>query len=687
MTLHHPQTHKRPTFKTPPPPPAAATNSTATTNNTGAFVTIPTSEYSALIRQLNAVKTILTTSEPTWTPTHRVAAAVLYLEREPVGNAIPSSHDPNTLAAALNISIGTARTTLQQMAAANVVGYRKVSTPINRYGEPLEHGVKMDRKHGDTWRNSVAVTLPAQPVIKPLTTTPTQEKDRTAKKQQRDELKHLQAKLAALECPGCGTVGHLKIVCGECGCFLDTATDKSESDLSIETPITISATDETSCEQFANGPAAANELLNESPTTPPTIEAAAAATDKSDSDLSIKTPDKSKIDVCINENSKIDVSTFGTEKRVTHDATPTTTNKLEVTPPAANITPAQLITLIGNKGQFIATKYHSKQRANSGPAIWLNGLAALDTLEKGHNITLDSAGQFAIIDIDAGAGEFATPPNAPVIYRVNAPDRAKFIVRCDDARTIAKRKNATGTREIEVKSEAVVIGIHETGAQILCKHNGEPMPTMSMAQIDALVNSFVPEPTPTASAKTVTPLSVPKAKPNASAEGDVRAAISWWNEQPANIAEVERLIASCPTKGKAFAIRDEATPSTVYRPAHDGHNTPTWRDFGAGISRDAFDMFILLTGRDKRRFVGEVMREWRAANMRPTAPAAPTMGAVESCIQTILAAANDISAGNPYWIAKSKLSADDVATIAAQLPAGMQLHTDNPLSYIARAAA
>ena len=134
MNLHHPTTHKRPALKAPPLPTTAATNGTATTDNTGAFVTIPTSEYSALIRQLNAVKTILTAPDETWTPTHRAIAAALYLEREPIGNVIPSSHDPNTLAAMLNISTNTARTALKQMAAVNAIEYKKISTPVNRYG-------------------------------------------------------------------------------------------------------------------------------------------------------------------------------------------------------------------------------------------------------------------------------------------------------------------------------------------------------------------------------------------------------------------------------------------------------------------------------------------------------------------------------------------------------------------------
>jgi hypothetical protein len=238
------------------------------------------------------------------------------------------------------------------------------------------------------------------------------------------------------------------------------------------------------------------------------------------------------------------------------------------------------------------------------------------------------------------------------------------------------------------------MGIHETGTQILCKHNGQPIPVLAMAEVETLINSFAPIAIkPKQQADKLTPFSVPINKPNTRAEGDVRFAIAWWNEQLANIAEVERLIASCPTKGKAFAIRDEKTPSTVYRPAANGHNTPTWRDFGAGISRDVFDMYILLTGRDKRQFVGEVMREWRAANTRPTVtPATPQpppapINIVVAWLQRLADIAEDVIAGNPVWIPKRELSANDAAAIAARLPAGMQWIADNPLSYIVRAAA
>lgn len=771
MNLHHPTTHKRPAFKVPPTQPApsvleAAANSIKDVLGTDTHVRISVTEFAQLAedrRKLQAVEAILRANEPTWTPTHKAAAALMYLDNKPIGNVIPSSHDPNTLAATLNIDVGTARKALHQMATAKVLDYDSKATPVNRYGEPLEHGVKMNKTHGDRFKRVVTITLPNQPVIKPLAATPAQEKDKAAKKQQRDELRELRTKLAALECPKCGQVGHLQIVCGECGCKLDATLETSESEFSVietpaatndiaetiaaatndirpytddereqlqaqwdearqrnieavqkwiisaatpdksesdfsRTPATIAPTDETPCEQYAIGPAAADELHNELPTTPATPEpaaAAAASLEKSDSDVSkvlaVATLETSKIDVCNKENSKFDVSTFGTERRVTHDEPPPTTNERDVNPPAANISPAQLTQLLGNEVRYIAAKYHSKQRANSGPTTWLNSLAALDALEKGHNITLDSAGQFAIIDIDAGAGEFTAPPNAPMIYRVNAPNRAKFIVRCDDVQTIAKRKNATGTREIEVKREAVVIGIHETGAQILCKHNGEPIPTMSMAQIDALVNSFVPAPTPTASANTVTPLSVPKAKPNTQTESDVKAAISWWNEQPANVAEVERLIASCPTKGKAFAIRDEKTPSTVYRPAQEKRCSPTWRDFGAGVSRDALDMYVLLTGCDKRRFIGEVMREWRAANIRPATP--PTTSPaklrispnVAKWLEAATVGADDIIAGNPCWIPKREISSEDTAVLSAKLPAGIKLVDAGETYYQLRA--
>lgn len=687
MNLHHPTTHKRTAFKAPPTQPApsvleAAANSIKDVLGTDTHVRISVTEFAQLAedrRKLQAVEAILRANEPTWTPTHKTAAALMYLDGKPFGDVIPSQHTPNTLAAALNVSTGTARTALQQMKTANVLDYDSKAIPVNRYGEPLKRGVMGDKTRGDRFERSVTITLPAQPVIKPLTATATQTKDKAAKRQQRDELRELRTKLAALECPECGQVGHLQIVCGECGCKLDATLETSESDFS-RTPAT-------------NAPA------DEQPVTPEPAAATAASLEKSDSDVSkvlaIATLETSKIDVCNKENSKFDVSTFGTERRVTHDEPPPTTNERDVNPPAANITPAQLIALIGNKGQFIATKYHSKQRANSGPTTWLNSLAALDALEKGHNIALDSAGQFAIIDIDAGAGEFTAPPNAPMIYRVNAPNRAKFIVRCDDVQTIAKRKNATGTREIEVKREAVVIGIHETGAQILCKHNGEPIPTMSMAQIDALVNSFVPAPTMTASAKTVTPLSVSKAKPNTQTEGDVRAAISWWNGQPANVAEVERLISQLPHKGKAFAVRDEKTPSTVYRPAQEKRCSPTWRDFGTGISRDALDMYVLLTGCDKRRFIGEVMREWRASNIRPTVtpatpkpippPAPATINAVSVWLQKLADIADDVIAGNPCWIPKREISSEDTAALSAKLPAGIKLVDAGETYYQLRA--
>lgn len=762
MNLHHPTTHKRPAFKVPPLPPAAATNGTATTDNTGAFVTIPTSEYVTsqhkiedLQRKLEDLETIILNPHESWSPKHRVIVAAMYLtnDNKPLPHTdkyLLSSFVPKSIEQTLHISEGAALTALQQLNDANVLTYKAAAIPKNRHGEPIP-AEAVDKTRGDKWQRESETIIPVRPIIKPLSANPTQEKDRMLKQQKRSELKHLQAKLAALECPECGITGHLHIVCGICGCRLDAdpkiteddlliinqaAPNISESEIStpattndiaetiaaatndiqpytddereqlqsqwdkarqrnieavqrwmiseseIDTPATIAPTDETPCEQYAIGPAAADELRNESPATPPTIEAAAAP-HISDSDFI---------------NKYVSDSEIGTEKGVNLTATPPPTTEPEVNPPAANISPAQLTQLLGNEARYIAAKYHSKWRAERGNATQLDAATALLKLEDTHNIVLSGSG-YAVIDIDAGIDELlnAYPQlsNAPAIYRVNAPNRGKLIIKCGDAITIAKHHNEAKTHEIEVKREAVVMGIHETGVQILCKHNGQPIPVLAMAEVETLIRSFAPIAIkPKQQAAKLTPLSVPINKPNTQTEGDVRAAISWWNEQPANIAEVERLIASCPTKGKAFAIRDEKTPSTVYRPAQEGHTTATWRDFGAGISRDAFDMYILLTGRDKRRFIGEVMREWRAANTRPTVttatpkptPAPATINIVAVWLQRLADIAEDVIAGNPCWIPKRELSADDAATIAARLPAGMQWIADNPLSYIVRAA-
>lgn len=609
MKMHHPTTHKRPAFKVPPPQPApsvleAAASSIKDVLGTDTHVRISVTEFAQLAedrRKLQAVEAILRANEPTWTPTHKTAAALMYLDGKPFGDVIPSQHTPNTLAAALNVSTGTARTALQQMKTANVLDYDSKAIPVNRYGEPLERGVIGDKTRGDRFERSVTITLPAQPVIKPLTATATQTKDKAVKRQQRDELRELRTKLAALECPECGTTGHLQIVCGECGCKLDATLETSESDFS-RTPAT-------------NAPA------DEQPVTPEPAAAAAASLEKSDSDVSkvlaVATLETSKIDVCNKENSKFDVSTFGTEEGVTHDEPPPTTNEPDAMPPAANISPAQLTQLLGNEARYIAAKYHSKQRAERGDATQLDAATALLKLEDTHNIVLSGSG-YAIIDIDVGIDELlnAYPQlrNAPTIYRVNALNRGKLIIKCSDAKTIAKHQNEAKTHEIELKREAVVMGIHETGTQILCKHNGQPIPVLAMAEVETLIRSFAPIAIkPKQQAAKFTPFSVPINKTNTRAEGDVRAAINWWNGQPANVAEVERLISQLPHKGKAFALRaDDKTPSTVYQPAQEKYDSPTWRDFGTGISRDALDMYVLLTGCDKRRFIGEVMRNWRA---------------------------------------------------------------------------
>jgi len=68
------------------------------------------------------------------------------------------------------------------------------------------------------------------------------------------------------------------------------------------------------------------------------------------------------------------------------------------------------------------------------------------------------------------------------------------------------------------------------------------------------------------------------------------------------------------------------------------------------------------------------------------APAPATINVVGAWLQRLADIAEDVSAGNPVWIPKRELSANDAAAIAARLPAGMQWIADNPLSYIVRAA-
>lgn len=556
-------------FSTAPPPPAKTPTFAEGHElaQTQARLKQVEHELALANKTIHEVKTVLTCDDKTWKLADRVTYAVLHLDATPdiSGDAKPSKYTAVTLARAINVSENTTRNALQRMHEAGVLDYRCFTAPVNRYGEPLAKGVRINKANGDRFSNNSVTTLPASPIIKPLDETATQAKAKARAKETRDELARLREKLATLECPVCHEIGHLQITCGNCGCHLVETVETSNYDVSTNEPV--------------------------------------------------NTPETSKIDACIEATSKTDVSRIGTEKGI----------EVEL-PPAQELPPAEFIDALDTHSlggaRFILA--NGKMNCDTGAPTLVKAAAALAAMDDGKSIKLATGtGGLIAIDIDKGLDEFlklcSNIANAPMIYRANAPGRAKFIVSCDDAQRTA-RENETAKIEIltNATSGAVIAGMHPSGAPYRCKWNGLYIPVLKWREIINLVDTFIPPETikATGTGETSTLSSVPKNKTNYSVTGggDVKRAIEWFNQQPANQAAIYTAIKNLrhDTKGKAFALRaGDKTPSVVERDSCNGG--PTWRDFGSSQTFDVFEMSLHLgiIGKSKRQAIAVLMHEWR----------------------------------------------------------------------------
>jgi hypothetical protein len=242
--------------------------------------------------------------------------------------------------------------------------------------------------------------------------------------------------------------------------------------------------------------------------------------------------------------------------------------------------------------------------------------AALRHLARGGNVGLlpeHSAG-LAVIDVDYEAEAFiqAHPALAMTarIVRANAPERVKLVVMCPDVGVSVTVKCASG-RKVELigaRKHAIIAGRHESGAEMEMLAACE-IPILTWADLVALSRTWVgPEATPP------TRPQCPSRRPAISQVGDSirRRAINWWNEQPANIAAIEQLLAACPRKDRYFGVRpSDRTPSTIRTDVNDGYYKATWRDHGSNETLDRFELYCRLTGANKNAEIERVLAEYR----------------------------------------------------------------------------
>lgn len=117
-------------------------------------------------------------------------------------------------------------------------------------------------------------------------------------------------------------------------------------------------------------------------------------------------------------------------------------------------------------------------------------------MQRGGNVGLLAGALSAwliAIDLDKRAKDFAAqhPHVKPwCIWRQNAPDRAKFIVRAEGARN---RKDHRAGLEIISFGNAIVTGTHESGAAVQLACRGD-VPVLTVAEVGAIFEAWTGTP-------------------------------------------------------------------------------------------------------------------------------------------------------------------------------------------------
>ena len=245
-------------------------------------------------------------------------------------------------------------------------------------------------------------------------------------------------------------------------------------------------------------------------------------------------------------------------------------------------------------------------------ARYLDGCSAADAiawLERGGNVGIACRG-LAVWDADDGLQALleVAPELAGVarVHRSDAPQRGKVITVCGSAKFAQLKDGARGIRGELLAGErhAIVAGRHQSGAEIILTPGQVPeLEPEKVTELLERVNGAA-QPAPVAQ-------SLPTASGSAPGSGSlISAAIAWWNEQPANIAEVERLLSERPRRGSNIALRaDDEQPS-----ARATRRGDALFDYARAKVSDRYEIWCELTNTDKHTDVWRVVNEYRVAH-------------------------------------------------------------------------
>lgn len=557
-------------------------------------------QLTAIQRQYSELCAVITHTE--WTPTERVAGAVLRIEthkRAPQGSVVVFDDFTEQRAADLiGISRPTAGDALRKIERAKLIERYTETEWVNRFGQTIPRK-KASLDRGD---RPQAVSITISPTFWPaelpeLADTPRAQRDRRNAKDFRNKALEAFKRLAEMDCPECGAKGdHWRLTCTECG-----ATWRADDLAEGANPAW-----QDSCQ------ADNRAVLDPDPEPQPE-------------------PQVKNLSVSVPSDKTLVWQGGSTEGGQVVMASLLSVSQDDQADP---ITGSETIDYLADLGaQFCFVEPGGKAPINprtddgdelSWPDTPITAQAAKIHLARGGNVgLLTGRNQIVVIDVDNHLPElFERYPfmaTWPRFSRQNAPDRAKLLVfvRGDDMP--ASHKYAGNGHTIELLGaghQAVIAGVHQSGATI--EFIPGVIDELQYATLTILCEEWTATTDkPRGDFRTPAALAVATVK---SAGDLLRSAIHWWNTQPGNLAEIERLLRQCPHKGRYVSIRpDDRTPSTAMScDSYSQMVKPTWRDYGSNETLDAYELYCRLTGTDKRTHKWQIVDDYRAMLGKPS---------------------------------------------------------------------
>ena len=555
----------------------------------------------------NTIATILHASQ--WTATQRLVALDVF---------VSSSHRPDSqhmvldtessataIALRLGVSARSVSDALHALTSVGVITWQKECHPdsaSNRFGESIPiHRASRERGDFIQWQHTSIVSMPVNvviPEVLPESANVARARRRSVSERQRvaqmqDEL---QALLRERECPSCGAHGALQATvsatCDACGTMLNA----DEIDAMLSTP-------------------AMPEYVDTTPT--PNVKSFQDSAFPHSENFSDKEENALKEESSSRVVPAIDAEHENFSRGADGDESDDDVPALDI---PAELTGSDSITYLASVGVELFGRLHVLNGKKAGYGknfldVAVDESQAIAHIERSPSRLvgiLPEHCSFDVLDIDAGLSDFMkTFPHAASwcrVIRSNAPSRAKFIVKVKGNKLRhASRELSDKARKIEVmgvRHSGVIAGVHPSGVPYTLIP-GE-IPELDADDVARIFDAFIPPMVPMV--PMVRSASVNRSSSPSTSGSAAKRAIQFWLANPANIAQTLALIERRPHAGKHFALRDnDSTPSAMLVSADAVH------DYGTDAHYDFFDVYVILTGSNKRSAIHEAYTQMQAS--------------------------------------------------------------------------